>query len=154
MTDPSYQQPAYQPPAGGGPSGPRASFGRRLVAAIIDGILLGVVGGIFYAISRTLGYIVQILLTVAYLTYLEGSASGQTVGKKAMGIRVVDFQTGGPIGYPRAFIRWIGRYVSAIACLLGYFWMLWDPERQCWHDKLVSDVVVPVSAYPVSSWPN
>src|SRR5919199_3255072 len=80
MTEPSYQQPAYQPPAGTGPSGPRASFGRRLVAAIIDGILLGIVGGIFYAISTTLGYIVQILVTVAYLTYLEGSPSGQTVG--------------------------------------------------------------------------
>ena len=90
----------------------------------------------------------------AYLTYLEGSASGQTVGKKAMGIRVVDFQTGGPIGYPRAFIRWIGRYVSAIACLLGYFWMLWDREKQTWHDKFANDVVVPESAYPVERWPG
>ena len=154
MTDPSYQQPAYQPPAGDGPSGPRASFGRRLVAAIIDGILLGVVGAIFYAISRTLGYVVQLLLTIAYLTYLEGSPSGQTVGKKAMGIRVIDFRTGGSIGYGRAFIRWIGRYVSAIACLLGYFWMLWDKEKQTWHDKFANDVVVPESAYPVQSWPG
>ena len=154
MTDPSYQQPAYQPPAGDGPSGPRASFGRRLVAAIIDGILLGVVGAIFYAISRTLGYVVQLLLTIAYLTYLEGSPSGQTVGKKAMGIRVIDFRTGGSIGYGRAFIRWIGRYVSAIACLLGYFWMLWDKEKQTWHDKFANDVVVPESAYPVESWPG
>ena len=154
MTDPSYQQPAYQPPAGSGPSGPRASFGRRLVAAIIDGILLGVVGAIFYAISRTLGYVVQLLLTIAYLTYLEGSPSGQTVGKKAMGIRVIDFRTGGSIGYGRAFIRWIGRYVSAIACLLGYFWMLWDKEKQTWHDKFANAVVVPESAYPVESWPG
>jgi uncharacterized RDD family membrane protein YckC len=154
MTDPSYQQPAYQPPAGDGPSGPRANFGRRLVAAIIDGILLGVVGLIFYAISRTLGYIVQLLLTIAYLTYFEGSASGQTVGKKAMGIRVIDFRTGGSIGHGRAFIRWIGRYVSAIPCLLGYFWMLWDKEKQTWHDKFANDVVVPESAYPVESWPG
>jgi uncharacterized RDD family membrane protein YckC len=154
MTDPSYQQPAYQPPAGAGPSGPRASFGRRLVAAIIDGILLGIVAAIFYAFSRTLGYVVQILLTVAYLTYFEGSASGQTVGKKAMGIRVIDFRSGGSIGYGRAFIRWIGRYVSAIACLLGYFWMLWDKEKQTWHDKFANDVVVPESAYPVESWPG
>jgi uncharacterized RDD family membrane protein YckC len=154
MTDPSYQQPAYQPPVGTGPSGPRASFGRRLVAAIIDGILLGIVGGIFYAISRTLGYVIQLLLTIAYLTYLEGSPSGQTVGKKAMGIRVIDFRTGGSIGYGRAFIRWIGRYVSAIACLLGYFWMLWDKEKQTWHDKFANDVVVPESAYPVESWPG
>src|SRR5207244_11997905 len=85
----SNQQPAYQPPAVG-PSGPRASFGRRLVAALIDGILIGIVGGIFYTISTTLGYVIQIVVTVAYLTYLEGSPSGQTVGKKAMGIRVID----------------------------------------------------------------
>ena len=86
----------------------------------------------------------------AYLTYFEGSPSGQTVGKKAMGIRVIDFRTGGSIGHGRAFIRWIGRYVSAIPCLLGYFWMLWDKEKQTWHDKLATTVVVPVSDYPVS----
>jgi uncharacterized RDD family membrane protein YckC len=137
-----------------GASGPRANFGRRLVAAIIDGVLIGVVGGIFYAINRSLGYVVQILVTIAYMTYFEGSPSGQTVGKKAMGIRVIDFGTGGPIGYGRAFIRWIGRYVSAIACLLGYFWMLWDKEKQCWHDKFARDVVVPESAYPVEKWPG
>src|SRR5437867_134169 len=137
MTTPEYQAPppTAPPPTAQGPSGPRASFGRRLVAVIIDGLLLGVVSGIFYAISRPLGYIVELVLTIGYLTYLEGSPSGQTVGKKAMGIRVIDFRTGGSIGYGRAFIRWIGRYVSAIACLLGYFWMLWDKEKQTWHDK-------------------
>ena len=65
-----------------------------------------------------------------------------------------DFRTGGSIGYGRAFIRWIGRYVSAIACLLGYFWMLWDKEKQTWHDKFANDVVVPESAYPVQNWPG
>ncbi len=44
----------------------------------------------------------------------------------------------------------IGRYLSALVLYLGYFWMLWDHEKQCWHDKLASDVVVPISAYPVS----
>jgi uncharacterized RDD family membrane protein YckC len=151
MTTPEYQAP---PAPTQGSSGPRASFGRRFVAALVDGLLLGVVGGVFYAVSRPLGYAVQILLTIAYLTYLEGSPSGQTIGKKVMGIRVIDFQTGGPIGYGRAFIRWIGRYVSAIPCLLGYFWMLWDKEKQTWHDKFANAVVVPVSAYPVESWPG
>ena len=33
--------------------------------------------------------------------------------------------------------------------LLGYFWMLWDREKQTWHDKFANDVVVPTSAYPV-----
>jgi uncharacterized RDD family membrane protein YckC len=63
---------------------------------------------------------------------------------------VVSFETGGPIGYANAFIRFIGRYVSTIVLFLGYFWMLWDKEKQCWHDKFAGDVVVPVSAYPIS----
>ncbi len=31
--------------------------------------------------------------------------------------------------------------------LLGYLWMLWDPEKQTWHDKLATTVVVPADAY-------
>jgi hypothetical protein len=53
----------------------------------------------------------------------------------AAGIRVIGFAEPGPIGYGRAFIRAIGRYISAIALLIGYLWMLWDDERQTWHDK-------------------
>ena len=45
-------------------------------------------------------------------------------------------------------MRYFGRWVSAIPCLLGYFWMLWDKEKQTWHDKFATDVVVPVDAYP------
>src|SRR2546421_12708156 len=115
MTTPEYQAP---PVSTQGPSGPRASFGRRFVAVLIDGILLGIVSGIISAINRNLGYGVETLLSLAYFTYLEGSSSGQTIGKKAMGIRVIDFAGGGSIGHGRAFIRWIGRFVSAIACLL------------------------------------
>jgi len=152
MTTPEYQAPSTPPPTQG-PSGPRASFGRRLVAALIDGILLGIIGGILSVANKNLGYL-DTLLSIAYFTYLEGSPSGQTVGKKAMGIRVIDFGGGGSIGYGRAFIRWIGRIVSGIACLLGYFWMLWDKEKQTWHDKFANAVVVPESAYPVERWPG
>ena len=151
MTTPEYQAP---PAPTQGPSGPRASFGRRFVAALLDGIILGIVSGIITAINRNLGYGVETLLSLAYFTYLEGSASGQTIGKKALGIRVIDFGGGGSIGHGRAFIRWIGRFVSGIACLLGYFWMLWDKEKQTWHDKFANAVVVPESAYPVESWPG
>jgi hypothetical protein len=31
--------------------------------------------------------------------------------------------------------------------------MIWDREKQCWHDKIVSSVVVPVAAYPPDRWP-
>ena len=155
MTEPPYQppqQPTYQPP--GGASGPRANFGQRLVAYIVDGILLGIVYVIFLLISRPLGYAVGTLGSLAYFTYFEGSPSGQTVGKKLMSIRVIDFSTGGAIGYGRAFVRWIGRILSGAVCLLGYLWMLWDREKQTWHDKIATTVVVPTSAYPVQSWPG
>ena len=78
------------------------------------------------------------------------AATGQTIGKRMLGIRVYDFGgSGGPIGYGRAFIRWLGRIISGIPCYLGYLWMLWDKEKQTWHDKLATTVVVPESAYPV-----
>src|SRR5215471_8268577 len=138
-------------PTTGGASGPRAGFWRRFAGAFIDGILLGIVDAILRAIlgygaGVSLGFVVSIV----YFTALIGSTRGQTVGQMALGIRVIDFNTGGPIGYGRAFVRWIVSIVSAIPLFLGYFWMLWDKEKQCWHDKAANDVVVPVQYYPVS----
>jgi uncharacterized RDD family membrane protein YckC len=140
---------------GGAQSGPRASFGLRFVAVLIDTVLLGVVGLVIRVLFGTAaGTGLQILLGLAYTIYLEGSPSGQTVGKKAMNIRVIDFAGGGPIGYGRAALRYVGKIASSIVCLLGYFWMLWDKEKQTWHDKIATTVVVPTSAYPVAAWPG
>ena len=146
----------YPPPPQSSPvSGPRANFGQRLVAAIIDGIIVGVVGTVVGLIVRNgLGGLLSLALGVAYYGWLEGSASGQTVGKRMLGIRVYDLRQGGPIGTGRAIGRYFARIVSAIPCLLGYFWMLWDKEKQTWHDKFANAVVVPESAYPVESWPG
>ena len=66
------------------------------------------------------------------------------------GIRVVDFNTGGPIGYSHGFLRTLGKILSGIPCDLGYLWMLWDREKQCWQDKIATTVVVPVQYYPVT----
>jgi uncharacterized RDD family membrane protein YckC len=138
-----------------GPSGPRASFGVRLVAAIIDGIIVGIVGLLGYVLfSRALGQLVNVVLGLVYYTYLEGSPSGQTVGKRAMNIRVVDLESGASIGSSRALIRYVGRIISGIACGVGYLWMLWDREKQTWHDKLSNSVVVPTSDFPVDAWPG
>ena len=146
----------YPPPPQSSPvSGPRANFGQRLVAAIIDGIIVGVVGTVVGLIVRNeLGGLLSLALGVAYYGWLEGSTSGQTVGKRMLGIRVYDLRQGGPIGTGRAIGRYFARIVSAIPCLLGYFWMLWDTEKRTWHDKLVGSVVVPVTAYPVDNWPG
>jgi uncharacterized RDD family membrane protein YckC len=132
-----------------GASGPRAGFWRRFAAAIIDSLITGVVLVVLLLLLKTVGYALGILIGVAYFTSFEGGPSGQTPGKQVMGIRVIDLATGGPIGYGRAFIRYIGRIVSGIVIYLGYLWMLWDKEKQTWHDKFASDVVVPVAAYPM-----
>ena len=143
--------PAAGQPAAGGPSGPRASFGRRLVGSLIDGILVGTVTTILrVAIHGGPGVLLEFAIGAAYFTVLIGSSRGQTLGQMALGIRVIDFSSGGPIGYGRAFVRWLVSIVSAIPCFLGYFWMLWDKEKQCWHDKAANDVVVPVQYYPVN----
>ena len=140
---------------GSAPSGPRASFGTRFLAALIDGLALLVVGVIARAIvGDPLGRLVNIGVGLAYYTYFEGSPSGQTLGKRAMNIRVVDLQTGMPIGTTRAFIRYVGRFVSAVVVGLGYLWMLWDVEKQTWHDKMANSAVVPTSDYPVEAWPG
>jgi uncharacterized RDD family membrane protein YckC len=156
---PPEQSPAEQSPQAApgdwrpeGQSGPRASFGRRFVAALIDGILLGILYAVFLAIfDQTAAYGLYLVAGIVYYALLEGGATGQTLGKKALGIRVVDYNGGGSIGYGRGVVRYIGRILSSIPCLLGYLWMLWDKEKQTWHDKLSTSVVVPESYYPVSS---
>jgi uncharacterized RDD family membrane protein YckC len=92
-------------------------------------------------------YLLSTILYLGYFTYFEGGATGQTIGKKALGIRVYDFRQGGPIGYGRGFLRQIMKYVSGIPLFLGYLWMLWDGEKQTWHDKVAGTVVVPADAY-------
>ena len=152
MSD-AYGVPPQAPPAEQR-TGPRATFGQRLVAAIIDGVIVGVVNIILFGALKTAGSGLGSLLGLAYAIYFEGSPSGQTIGKRAMSIRIVDADNGGPIGYGRAFVRYIGKIISAIPCGLGYFWMLWDPNKQTWHDKMATSVVVPTSAYPVAAWPG
>ncbi len=134
--------------ATGGASGPRAGFWQRFAAVFIDGVILVVIEFVLIAVFKSaVGSVLTWVVGVAYFTYFEGGPRGQTLGKRAIGIRVVDFDTGGPIGYGRAFIRYIGRLVSAIVIYIGYLWMLWDREKQTWHDKFARSRV---SAAPLT----
>ena len=123
----------------------RAGFWRRFAAAFIDGILLGVVSTILRLILGNFGAGLTLLVGIAYYTYFHGS-TGQTPGDAALSIRVVDRDGGGSIGYGRAFVRWLVSIVSALVILIGYLWMLWDDEKQTWHDKAANDVVVPTGS--------
>jgi uncharacterized RDD family membrane protein YckC len=120
----------------------RAGWWRRAGAWLLDGIVVGLITGILSAVLHGVGSSLGVLVSIAYFVFFEGGPQGAGVGKQAMRIRVVDARTSAPIGYRRAFVRWLGRILSALVFLLGYFWMLWDADSQCWHDKLAGDVVV------------
>jgi hypothetical protein len=57
-------------------------------------------------------------------------------------VRVVCRRTMLPIGTGRSVGRLVGSFVSGWFFYLGYLWMLWDSEKQTWHDKMVSSVVI------------
>jgi uncharacterized RDD family membrane protein YckC len=139
-----------------GPSGPRADFWYRLGGLLIDAVILGVAGNVIALAFEGfyMSIVIGLVLGVGYSVYFIGSPSGQTVGMKVLNIRVIDVETSGPIDYSRAAMRYLVSIVSGIPCYLGYFWMLWDPEKQTWQDKAVRTYVVPTSAYPVERWPG
>jgi uncharacterized RDD family membrane protein YckC len=143
-----YQQPYQQQGYGWsqGAAAPFAGFWARLAAALIDGVIFSVPINILVAAAPDAQVAIQLLgfaAGVVYYTVLEGGPQGQTIGKKALSIRVVDVATSQPgIGAGRALGRYFARMLSAIPCGLGYFWMLWDPRKQTWHDKLVRTFVV------------
>ena len=148
------------PPPGGappGPSGPRADFWYRLGGFLIDFVVLYVIGlviGLVFSGNLVSQILISLAAGIAYSVYFIGSGSGQTPGMHLLNIRAVDAVTGGRVDYGRAFIRYLVGIVSQLPCYLGYFWMLWDPEKQTWHDKASKTYVVPTSAYPVERWPG
>ena len=131
-----------------GTSGPRAGFWQRFVADLIDVILLIIIAAIADAVLNSAGDVLAFLIWLAYFTGFEGGVDGQTPGKRAMRIRVSSLEDGQPIGYQRAFVRTLARIVSEIPFFLGYLWMLWNPQRQTWHDIIANAVVVPVATEP------
>ncbi len=139
----SSMDPSFATAGTGSVTSARAGFWRRFAAALLDAILLGIVSSILKAIlGSDSGYGIGLLITIGYYTYFHGS-TGQTPGNAALSIRVVDKNGGAAIGYGRAFVRWLVSLVSGFVLLLGYLWMLWDSEKQTWHDKAANSVVVP-----------
>ena len=49
---------------------------------------------------------------------------------------------GRAIDWPTAIVRALGSFLSAIVVGLGFIWVVFDPERQSWHDKIAGTVVV------------
>ncbi len=129
-------------------TGEAAGFWRRFAAALVDGILVGIVANV---VDRLVGTNISggtgaaWIISLVYFTFMHGR-TGQTLGDAALGIRVVDVRdaAGEPIGYGRALLRWFVSIFSVLVFLLGYLWMLWDRDRQTWHDKAAGSLPIRV----------
>ena len=74
---------------------------------------------------------------------IEG-IKGQTLGKMALGIKVIK-RNGQALGLGQAALREVvGKFVSFIALCLGFLWVAWDPKKQGWHDKIAGTEVIKV----------
>lgn len=137
-----------------------ASWGRRAVAYLIDGVLLYVLGicinlplsvmtsamigtssdSSVSAVLSCLSLLVSLGTSAAYYIGMIAS-SGQTLGKKAMQIRVVA-KNGDPVSVGQAVARFIGYYISMLMLYIGFLWPLWDDQKQAIHDKIAGTIVI------------
>lgn len=98
-----------------------------------SGGLLG--GGIAVAV---LGFLFVVIMYVRAL-----GRTGQTWGRRIVGIKVIRVDNGDVPGVGRALGRQLfGNIISANILYLGYLWMIWDKDRQTWHDKVAGTIVV------------
>ncbi len=74
---------------------------------------------------------------------------GQTPGKLLLGVRIAR-RDGQPMTIRRALLRYVGYWISLIPLGLGFWWVLVDDQRQCWHDKLARTDVVYDARSPFS----
>jgi uncharacterized RDD family membrane protein YckC len=141
---PSYSSYGAPAPAG---AGQIASMGKRFGAYLIDVIILAVVdiiiGLIFGTNAPGARFLIQLVIAFGYFGYLIG-VQQQTVGMRALGIKVVDANSGGQIGFGRGLLRYLVQFLTGLLCLVGYFSPFFDRTKrnQGWHDKAASDFVV------------
>ena len=155
----SYPPPPAGPPEPSEPvdalGRPLAPWGSRLGAFVIDEVFVFVIAELAkFAIGlrHTLaGQMLSLVMAIGYYAALNGSAMGQTFGKRALYIQVRDEMTGGPIGAQRAGLRYVVVGLFRIVPFFMFFtlldglWALWDRNRHALHDKIAGTAVVRVT---------
>lgn len=92
-------------------------------------------------------YILQFLVQFAisfYYFVIHQHKNGQTIGKKRMGIKVIDLASGQTPSIGKLALReTIGKWLSLIT-IIGLYMPLWDSKKQALHDKIAGTAVVKV----------
>lgn len=141
-----------------------ASWGRRVGAAVVDGVIvifvtgLALLGG-YLTESFVLAFVALLLWLVGFPVYScvamlrRGERRGQTLGKQVVAARVVPAHEGeltaATVIVREVLAKWLvfatlgGLFVLPL--LLDFLWPLWDTEKAALHDKLASTRVVDAS---------
>lgn len=135
-----------------------ASFGLRAAAFVIDvtfvwflgmmlGLAVGLVGTLLTMYTADgpapldrLIIISGLIFSVAYYL-VSWTKSGQTVGKMALGIKIVG-SDGQPPSGGKAVLRYLGYILNGILLSIGFLWAAFDRKRQGWHDKIAGTYVI------------
>ena len=104
------------------------------------GLLDAVLGGSGLAAT---GLLLFVLLCMLYATLLHAGA-GQTLGKRVVGIRVID-GFGLPLGLGRSALRALALLPATAVGGLGLLWIGFDRERRGLHDRLADTHVIVVN---------
>lgn len=123
-------------------------IGILLMVVFTVGPILGTREGVFNLPNIGEG-IVDVFVFLAYFIIPTG-IFGRTIGKWVAGVSVVDTEGNKPgvaVAIPREVV---GRFVSVITFGLGLIWVIFDPKRQGWHDKIAGTyvVIIPNSGGP------
>ena len=125
-----------------------AGFWLRAVASIIDSIIVNVVIGIISALVASAddgGFALTGSLNIfgnwLYFALLEAGPWQGTVGKKLLGLMVVD-DRGNPISFGRATGRYFGKIISALILFVGFFMAGFTVRKQALHDIMAGALVI------------
>lgn len=76
--------------------------------------------------------------------WIRQGKTGQSIGKKQVGLKTIGSTTGQPIGALNCFLRDMVNGLANSVIYLGWLWMLWDPNRQTLGDKVMNSTVITV----------
>lgn len=127
-----------------------AGVGIRFLALLIDAVIIGVVSAIINGVAAatqsslvmTLAGIVIAVLALLYFIGMEAT-QGATLGKMALGLRVVKSDGSSPIDWPTSLIRNLLRIIDGLFAYLVGAIIIWNsPLKQRLGDKVAHTLVV------------
>ncbi len=139
-------------------------FWRRFAAFIIDVIVLGIVQAPINMVFGTsssqvvqqgsnvstnvnsgisgVAALISLIISILYWIVLQHKLGGQTLGKKALGIKVIDAQGNVPSMMTLFLREVVGKMISSLILFIGFLMIIWDAKKQGLHDKIAGTFVI------------